>query len=448
MTNNNNFKVSRYTFLISKSKKFYLYNALSNSLLEIDKELYVILKDAKENNQRINHTINSDIVAILKKDIFITENDEDEFLIYKSIVMTIRGENDSVALTIAPTMDCCFSCHYCFEKSKQPVYMSENVMKGIAQYIGTIKSIKSLNLTWFGGEPLMAVPEMERLYRKLKRKLKGVAWRSSIITTGFHLTEDNIRALQRIKINHMQITLDGLKESHNKIKFTEGCDDAFSAVLDNIERACELAPEIHIVIRANLTKDNAHEYQELQQMILQRFAGKNIAIAPAFVMDRDDCGRTHSSNMFSAGEYPKYILGLAAQGIDTPQIRYPENFFNECAIRNALSLSFDPEGNFYKCWEHIGDQKYALGKINKNGVIENVNETLLNRQMYGADPLEDPVCRKCPYLPICCGGCPIQRIENEFEGGKNICCTYYKGHIEEFILEHIRRKEIMVSNPR
>lgn len=360
--------------------------------------------------------------------------------------MGMRGERDSMALTIAPTMDCCFNCHYCFEKAKQPTYMSEDVMKGITKYIGAIDNIKRLNLTWFGGEPLMAVSEMERLYRKLKRKLKGVALRSSIITTGFHLTEDNIRALQRIKINHMQITLDGLKESHNKIKFTEGCDDAFSVVLDNIGKACELVPEIHIVIRANLTKDNAHEYQELQQMILQRFAGKNLAIAPAFVMDRDNCGRTHSSNMFSAGEYPKYILGLAAQGIDTPQIRYPEKNFNECAIRNALSLSFDPEGNFYKCWEHIGDKKYALGKINKNGIIENINQTLLNRQMYGADPLEDPVCRKCSYLPICHGGCPIQRVENAFYDGRNVCCTYYKGHIDEFILEHIRRKEIMEEN--
>ena len=181
-------------------------------------------------------------------------------------------------------------------------------------------------------------------------------------------------------------------------------------------------------------------------MILARYTGKNLSIMPAFVMDRNDCGRSNNPNVFSAKEYPQYILGLGEKGIDSPQLRYPDMNFNECAMRNPYSFAFDSDGNFYKCWEHIGDQKYALGKINKNGVIENVNETLLNRQMYGADPLEDPVCRKCPYLPICCGGCPIQRIENEFEGGKNICCTYYKGHIEEFILEHIRRKEIMEGN--
>lgn len=326
--------------------------------------------------------------------------------------------------------------------------MSEDVMQGITKFVENIEDLKIFKLTWFGGEPLMAVPEMEKLYRKLRRKLKSVTFHSNIITTGFHLTEENIKALQRMKVTNMQITLDGLRETHNKIKFTEGCEDAFSQVLDNLDRTCEIAPEIHIVIRTNLTKSNAHEYQELQQMILQRYTGKNLSIAPAFVMDRSDCGNVHDSNVFTAKEYPQYILDLSAKDVDSPFVRYPNKEILECAIRNPYSLSFDPEGNVYKCWEHIGETKYAIGKISKKGLIEDINNTLLNRQMYGADPLEDPACRKCPYLPICCGGCPIQRIENKFEDGKNVCCTYYKGHIDEFILEHIRRKEEMGTGNR
>ena len=446
MNDNKRFKVSRYTFLIEKEASYYLYNTLSNALFEIDEELYSLLNDCKRNNTPLNTSVENDILASLRSNKFVTANDEDEFLIYKSYKEAQRRSRDRLILTIAPTMDCCFDCHYCFEKTKRPSYMSEKVMKGIIRYLAQFDTVKMINLTWFGGEPLMAVPEMERMYRKLRRKFKNLRLDSGIITTGFHLTEDNIRALQRMNVKNMQITLDGLKDTHNKIKFTNGCDDAFSTVLENIDRMCILAPEIHIVIRTNLTKENAHEYQELQQMIMQRFAGKNVAIAPAFVMDRDDCGRTHSPNLFKAKEYPKYILGLAAKGIDSPQIRYPENVFNECAIRNALSFSFDPEGNLYKCWEHIGNIQYAVGKINSKGILANVDETLFNRQMYGADPMEDPVCRKCSYLPICHGGCPIQRVENMFNNGKNSCCTYYKGHIEEFILEHINRKRFFEKN--
>jgi uncharacterized protein len=446
MKNNTKLKVSRYTFPIEKDNRFYLYNTMSNSLLEVDKELYMLLYHHKTNNDYFKYNTEDDVILSLMDAKYITENDEDEFLIYKSVISSLRNERHCAILTIAPTMDCCFNCYYCFEKSKRPVYMSEDVMNGITKYVGNIENLKILKLTWFGGEPLMAVTEMERLYRKLRRKLKGVTFYSNIITTGFHLTENNIVALQRMKVTDIQITLDGQKETHNKIKFTEGCDDAFSTVLNNIEKTCELAPEIHIVIRTNLTKTNANEYQELQKMVLQRFVGKNVAIAPAFVMDRSDCGKVHDSNMFTTKEYPEYILELSEKGVDSPHVRYPAKQITECAIRNMNSLSFDPEGNVYKCWEHIGETKYAVGRISTKGHIENIDNTLLNRQLYGADPLEDSHCRICPYLPICSGGCPIQRIENAFNNGKNTCCTYYKGHIDEFILEHINRKEAMNRN--
>ena len=106
--------------------------------------------------------------------------------------------------------------------------MSEHTMRGIAKFVSSLENIKMTKITWFGGEPLMAMPQMEKLYRKLKRRMKGIPIQSNIITSGFHLNEPNIRALQRMKVSQMQITLDGMKESHNKIKFTAGCNDAFS----------------------------------------------------------------------------------------------------------------------------------------------------------------------------------------------------------------------------
>ena len=131
---------------------------------------------------------------------------------------------------------------------------------------------------------------------------------------------------------------------------------------------------------------------------------------------------------------------MAKKGIDSTYIRYPGKFFQECAVRNNIAISFDAKGNAYKCWEVIGNEKYSIGKVNKEGYLENVDVTNLNRQLFGADPLFDEKCSRCKYLPLCCGGCPIQRIQNEFENGKNICCTYYKNHIKEFMIEHIRRK--------
>lgn len=96
-----------------------------------------------------------------------------------------------------------------------------------------------------------------------------------------------------------------------------------------------------------------------------------------------------------------------------------------------------------KCWEVIGNKEYAIGKLDKDGILANINEKILNRQLYGADTFEDPVCSKCKYLPICNGGCPIQRIQNKFEKAHNDCCTPYKGFTPDFLKIHIARKKAL-----
>lgn len=111
-----------------------------------------------------------------------------------------------------------------------------------------------------------------------------------------------------------------------------------------------------------------------------------------------------------------------------------------------MSISFDPEGYAYKCWEVIGNKKYAIGKLNTNGRMEYINEIIMNRHLYGADPLEDSTCSACKYLPVCNGGCPIQRIENVFEKKKNCCCTFYKGYMEEFLKIHLKLLKLGFEN--
>lgn len=437
--------VSDYTFLFDDKNKYYAYNALTNALLELDVDIYHKLASCYRNKEQFvlpeedNETFDE-----LKSNHILVENQTDEFLIYKSIILGLRACRTSMHLTLAPTMDCCFRCHYCFEQHKEPGKMTEEVMNAIIKHIQAHNELKSLNLTWFGGEPLMAIDEIERFYEKLTPLLNGLQFNSNIITTAYHINRRTIQVLKKAQVKRMQITLDGNRETHNKVKFTPECDDCFTRVIENIDLLAKEYPELHIVIRVNLTLDNAKEYAELQSFILNRYKGnRQIAIAPAFVLDRNGgCSTANQvkSNLFNAKDYARYILQLAADDIDSPYIRYPGRFFTECAIRNNVAIAFDPQGYAYKCWELIGNNSYAIGQLDAEGHIVNINTTVLNRQLYGADQLEDKACQKCRYLPLCNGGCPIQRIQNEFENGKNICCTYYRNHIREFMLEHIRRK--------
>ena len=438
-------KISKYTFLFDcKNSEFYIYNTLSNALVELDKSSYEYLSNLKDSKEISQKELDPELYKVLVTKKFITENDQDDFLLYKSVITLQRSSKSMMHLTIAPTMDCCFKCNYCFEKYKKPGNMTEEIMDAIVNYLNSLESKPDIAVTWFGGEPLMAIDHIEKLYDKFVEHYKKPT-KSDVVTTGFHITEKTIEIFKRIGVSQIQITLDGLKETHNAVKYTVGCDDAFTKVLDNAELVMSLAPEINVVFRVNITKLNADEYVPLYKQLVSRYNKySNYGISPGIIMKRGACNieSANSQIFFSPKENAEFNLDLYHKHqIFTVFMKYPERFFQECAIRNVLSISFDPEGYAYKCWEVIGNKEYSIGKLNEAGQLTEINEKVLNRHLYGADPIDDPVCSKCKFLPICHGGCPIQRIENKFEDGNNCSCTYYKDYIAEFLKIHIARKK-------
>ena len=441
-------KISVYTFPFRDGEECYLYNTLSNALMEVGADDYLRVETAASEGFPVGRgDFDEELYAALLENNFITESDRDDFLTYKSVIMRQRSQRDSMHLTLAPTMDCCFRCHYCFEKYKEKKYMTPEVMDGVVKYATAFPDLRGIRITWFGGEPLMALPQMEEFHRRLTEKWSG-RLSSNIITTGYHIDREAVRVLKAVGVSSVQITLDGMRETHNRVKHLDGCDDVFGRVLDNIGLLTLEAPEIHTVVRVNLTRTNAGEYVPLYRMLTERFRGRtNFSVSPAFVLDRgaSEAAAETRPELFGHRQRSRFILGLAREGIPSPFVGYPERFFTECAIRNDMAVSFDPEGYMYKCWEVIGNKEYAVGRLDSEGRLVETNRTLLNRQLYGADPVENKTCSACRYLPVCNGGCPLQRIENEFEGKKNCLCTHYKGYMEEFLKVYLAIKRNTVE---
>lgn len=448
-------KISKYTFLFDIEKKeFYTYNTLSNSLIELDEFSYLYLSRAEKNKSDIiSSDLDPELYQVLETKKFITQSEQDDFLIYKSVITAQRSNVSSMHVTIAPTMDCCFKCPYCFEQYKEKGAMSEGVMDSIIKYLNSLGSKPDIGLTWFGGEPLLAIEQMEMLYNKMVSDYKKPS-QSDIITTGFHIDEKMIETFKRLEMARIQVTLDGLKETHNKVKFTPGCSDVFAKVIDNVELVLKNAPEITVIFRVNITKENAKEYVPLYNELTDRYKSyRNWGMSPGIIMERGVFTLDEpkaKTMLFSPKESAKFSLDLYHQHkIRTASLQYPSQYFQECGIRNIMSIAFDAEGYAYKCWELIGNKKYATGKLDINGNMEIMNMVSYNRQLFGADPLEDPVCSKCRYLPICHGGCPMQRIENKFEGKKNCTCTFYKGHMADFMKIHLAmKKEDFANKPQ
>jgi len=433
--------ISNYTFLFENNNEYFIFNSLSKSFLQIDKESFdILIAKQKAKSEISEQDIDKELFDELVNRMMLCESHKDEFLIYKSIITEIRNSDASMHLTIAPTMDCCFSCFYCFEKEKNKNYLTNKVISAIIKNIKKRKNLKSVSLTWFGGEPLMAIDKMQKFYHKFRKIWKG-KFTSNVITTAFHIDEKVIDILKEIEITSMQITIDGTEKTHNSIKFTEGCDNAFQKVISNIDLLVEKFPELHIVMRVNTTKKNAAEYLEINDFFANRYQGKKVFCGPGLVMNRTN--DETMCDLFNRNEFSKFSLDLWQNNrVATPWLTYKDKMHTECAIRSKHSFSLDPEGYVYQCWENIGNKKYAIGKLDKNGNLTEINQKVLNRNLYGADPLANQQCQKCSYLPLCGGSCPVQRIENEFEGGCNELCTVYKNYVSEWLSAYLEVKKL------
>ena len=108
-------KVSKYNFIIPFDEKTSLiYNTLSNAFIKISNEYLYYL----ENNNLDPLKLKNSIVQQLYKGRFLIEKDFDELAFLQYKYDSQKYNKDVMTLTIAPTLNCNFDCHYCFENKE------------------------------------------------------------------------------------------------------------------------------------------------------------------------------------------------------------------------------------------------------------------------------------------------------------------------------------------
>lgn len=366
----------------------------------------------------------------------IVDSDKDEILKIKYLNLQ-RRNNKGLVLTINPTLSCNFACPYCFEKGHPNVYMSEEVENKIIQFIRKQSEAQSINVTWFGGEPLLAFDRIVSLTRKMQAL--GLEYKAGIITNGYLFSEKIISLLPSLAISSIQITLDGLAPLHDSRRCLKSGKPTFEKILQNIDLLQKSCPDINVKIRVNVDKTNIEDFLNLYRLLKGKHY-PNLSMNLAFVKDITGCKKCAS--FYDSGEQAQIAKKfLQKYGLDFSMV-FPLSDRYECAIRNKNSIVIGPEGEIYKCWNDVGDKDKVVGDI--DGKI--TNEALLLRYLLAADPFEDPKCQDCFLLPVCGGGCPYSRIQNEYEGTNINTCLFMKDHLEEFLIAHAEYKERLNKN--
>ena len=408
-------QLSKYNIYINDDDKIQIFNTLTHSFVRIKQS---DLEDAHLHESQITQ-------KLLDMGILINQANEDVYK-YKYLHNTKKFRQDVLFIYVCPTTSCNFSCSYCFEGEKKTLaYMNNEVENAVIEYISKYKG-KDINIVWFGGEPLLGLKHIVRIDKELKEK--DVKYTSSMITNGSLLTEKNVTLLKDLPLDFIQISMDGVKEVQDSRRFFHSGKGSFDFVMKGIDRLLSKT-SIHISIQVAVDKQNIDSYENLLEYMNTHYPKemdeKRIDVSYNVIGDRTnfDNGKI-CFNHAERFEYIKHINQLNIinkKAIGLPGLSQP------CMYRSTNSFAIDAEGYLYKCLEHVGKPKYAVGNLLK----QKVSLSKLAECAFSFSAFDNKECVNCPVFPICGGGCPTDRIK---EKGKNFAsCSFYKEYITNIL---------------
>lgn len=422
----------------SASKGYCLFNSRMLSLSVIDKETYELFMHIKEDNSLIDSTLSTkDYEYLSKTKVIVADQEDDKYLSmlkYKKQLQSYGSKE--LSLVICPTLSCNFACPYCYEHNLPNSKMNEEVQKQIVSFINKhADHMDGVNLNWHGGEPLLAIDTILQLYDKIKNEAKLPIKHTSMVSNGYLLNEVNCKALRDMKLDYLQITIDGDKDTHNTTRVLKNGKSSFEQIMKNVDKATQIMPECHIGIRTNIGKNNINEYPALYKRLTERWKGKNLHVYHAFVMDNnlDTTWEKRCALELSTDEKTDFEITLAKLGIKSKKSLFPktDNIVCTCMDNNAYVI--DPKGMIYKCWADVGHKSRAIGTL----TTENRRYDIISQFMTGSDKFSDSKCLNCSFLPICDGGCNLYRVGKKERNLDYNVCNYNEECLEKLLNEAV-----------
>jgi uncharacterized protein len=349
----------------------------------------------------------------------------------------VTSSTEELNITVLTTLQCNFACDYCYQgdrddynkfAEKMTLETAARVGLWIERELDRVRP-ERLTLMFFGGEPLLNVPVMYYLAQQVSRAAaeRSVPLTVTMITNGLLLTPEIVDRLVPYGLKSVKITLDGDRDTHNRMRPLRGGQGTFDRIVENI-RQC--AGRVRIAIGGNFDESSVDSYPALLDFLrAQDFADKLVkvnfkpvirheAAQPAKGMlaltpvnaEGKPLGGTCMSNVGkgSLGGSTCDSCGFAEDQTDFLRSETKRHGFptpdgvhmGPCHVHMQHAHTIGPDGSLYACPGFTGDLGQSTGHIDdrRDPLREKTRETFdrLNPWME---------CGDCAFIPVCAGGC-------------------------------------------
>ncbi|WP_225827171.1 radical SAM protein [Streptomyces naphthomycinicus] len=311
--------------------------------------------------------------------------------------------NDSLHLILLPTEQCNFRCTYCYEDFSTG-RMPGSVVEGVKQLIDRrLDGLRSLDVSWFGGEPLLALPVVEEVSDHIVRRAATrpeLACTAEMTTNGYTLDAATVERLAGLGIRRYQISLDGPREMHDRSRVRADGKESFARIWNNLLDIKDSAAHVHVSLRIHLTAANLVGMPDFLVQIRETFLrdarfsvrlkpvehlggpnDRNIGIVPNKDRSRVLAQLTAIVSVGDSGDPD-------SSGSLTDQV-------GVCYASLPDSLVIRADGSVGKCTVALTDPANTIGRLHPDGSLS-IDNSLLRPWLRGWFT-QDWEAVTCPY---------------------------------------------------
>ena len=347
------------------------------------------------------------------------------------------------------TNRCDLQCDHCLVSANDHVEdeLSTDEALALVDQMAAL-GVQAVSLT--GGEPFL-----RKDWLKIAARVRDRGLKLRFSTNGHLIDDATMDRLVSLETESISVSIDGLKETHDRIRHPRSRSGSFSSFDRVVEVIAQLVSKPIIVsVRTTILHDNLHELEALHcllktlhvdRWVLQlghptgRLTGDEPAercrvIQPSelptlasFIVDKSDDPILQPRAFNSIGYFGKKEPLLRKSGHDKG---YP--LWNGCSCGKTV-IGIEPAGGVKGCANQVGEP-FVVGNIRKESLA-----TIWNDRARWFWLTKDPArmsgyCKDCALSGICGGGCTtlafrstgeffnnpycLRRIERDIEGTK------------------------------
>lgn len=425
---------------LESSHDVFLMNTMTDAQLIVSRDVAALLERF---DQPVDPTSLAQLTAderealdLLEDNGFIVPDRLAERASIDTTFTTIKNSTEELHITVLTTLQCNFACDYCYQgdrgdynkfAEKMTLETGLKVATWIERELDRVRPGK-LHLMFFGGEPLLNLPVMyliaERMWQATRAR--GVRQTISIITNGLLLSEEIVDRMNGYGLSGVKITLDGERDTHNRMRPLRGGQGTFDRIVENIRK---VAHKTRVGIGGNYDESSFESFSGLLAFLREQDFADKLAkvnfkpivrekVAPAKTVltltpvgaDGKPLGGTCMTSVGSGGGTACDSCGFAEESMTFMREETKRHSFptpdgvhgGPCHVHMKHAHTIGCDGSLYACAGFTGEKAKSVGHIDDRREAWRLD----NRQQFDAlNPWKD--CGDCAYIPVCAGGCLV-----------------------------------------